>query len=290
MMGIFPTLIKASEILGLDKEMRPVWKEFITNLSPLATSKSYPDLVGQKEYWVGSLPPWIKGNGQRKPDGNTMPVWFFDLCNLESDPAMLKIAQNTYDGYFPNGINKTVYPYVLSKIPAAGAMLGRKEAIKYLVPNQIKRDPKHEVMANRMDVSEGFYTTNIQRLGRAADAIQLGLNQTAPPSPGADLIMRVFPAWPDNWDAKYTMLARGNFLVTSSIKQGQIEFVELLSQSGATCRIRNPWPGKTAVIYRNGKRETAKRNDLIVLNTKKDDRLVLVAQGKTPEQFKQNVN
>ncbi|MEQ7799470.1 glycoside hydrolase family 95-like protein [Pedobacter sp. ASV1-7] len=290
MMGIFPTLIKASEILGLDKEMRPVWKEFIANLSPLSTSKSYPDLVGQKEYWVGSLPPWIKGNGQRKPDGNTMPVWFFDLCNLESDPAMLKIAQNTYNGYFPNGINKTVYPYVLSKIPAAGAMLGRKEAIKYLVPNQIKRDPAHEVLSNRMDVSEGYYTTNIQRLGRAADAIQLGLNQTAPPSPGADLIMRVFPAWPDDWDAKYTMLARGNFLVTSSIKQGQIEFVELLSQSGSTCRIRNPWPGKMVVIYRNGKRETEKRNDLMVLNTKKDDRLVLVPEGKTPEQFKQNVN
>lgn len=290
MKGIFPTLIKASELLGLDEDMRPIWKEFLDNLSPLSTNKNYPDIAGQKEFWVGALPPLIKGNGQRKPDGNTMPVWFFDLCNLESDPEMLKIAQNTYDGYFPNGINKSVYPYVLSKLPAAGAMLGRKDALKYLVPNQIRRDPTHEVMANRMDVSEGFYTTNIQRLGRAADALQLGLNQTAPVSPGGELIMRVFPAFPADWDAKYTMLARGNFLVTSAIKKGQIEFVELRSQSGTTLRIRNPWPGKTVVIYRNGKLEQSKKNDLIVLDTQKEDHLVLVVNGKTPDQFKQSIN
>lgn len=169
-------------------------------------------------------------------------------------------------------------------------MLGRKDALKYLVPNQIRRDPTHEVMANRMDVSEGFYTTNIQRLGRAADALQLGLNQTAPVSPGGELIMRVFPAFPADWDAKYTMLARGNFLVTSAIKKGQIEFVELRSQSGTTLRIRNPWPGKTVVIYRNGKLEQSKKNDLIVLDTQKEDHLVLVVNGKTPDQFKQSIN
>ena len=216
-----------------------------------------------------------------------MPVWFFDLCNLEADPAMLKVAQATYDGYFPNGINNTVHPYVLSKIPAAGAMLGRADAVKYLIPNQIRRAPKDEVLANRMDLSEGFFTTNIQRLGRAADALHLGLLQAAPASPGTDAIIRVFPAWPKEWDASYTLLARGNFLVTAAIAGGQIEFVELLSQSGTTCKIRNPWPGKATVVYRNGKKEGLKKEDLMVLGTKKGDRLVLVSEGKSPGQFKQ---
>nr|WP_121271957.1 glycoside hydrolase [Pedobacter schmidteae] len=287
MMGIFPALIKASELLGTDAEMRPIWKEFIQHLSPLSSSKNYPDIAAQKEFWVGALPPLIKGNGQRKPDGNTMPVWFFDLCNLEADPAMLKVAQATYDGYFPNGINNTVHPYVLSKIPAAGAMLGRADAVKYLIPNQIRRAPKDEVLANRMDLSEGFFTTNIQRLGRAADALHLGLLQAAPASPGTDAIIRVFPAWPKEWDASYTLLARGNFLVTAAIAGGQIEFVELLSQSGTTCKIRNPWPGKATVVYRNGKKEGLKKEDLMVLGTKKGDRLVLVSEGKSPGQFKQ---
>ena len=35
-MGILPAVIKASEILGVDAEMRPVWKEFLDNLAPLA--------------------------------------------------------------------------------------------------------------------------------------------------------------------------------------------------------------------------------------------------------------
>lgn len=291
MMGIFPAAIKASELLGTDPELRMLWADFLEHLSPLSSSRDYPKMAipADKEIWVGSLPPWIQGNGQRKPDGNTMPVWFFDLCNLEADPATLKIAQATYDAYFPNGISKDIHPYVLSKIPAAGAILGRVDAVRYLIANQIRRDPKDEVMANRMDVSEGFYTTNIQRLGRAADALQLGLNQTAPGSPGEAPIIHVFPAWPKEWDAQYTLLTRGNFLVTSSMTKGKLEFVEILSQSGANCRIKNPWAGKKVQVYRNGKKQTVKSSDMITLDTQKGDRLILVMQGSTPGQFKREL-
>lgn len=291
MMGIFPAAIKASEILGTDPEMRGLWTEFLQHLSPLSSSKDYPDmkLAEGKDIWVGSLPPWIQGNGQRKPDGNTMPVWFFDLCNLEADPGMRKIALATYSAYFPNGITKDVHPYVLSKIPAAGAILGNVDAVRFLIPNQIRRAAKDEVMANRMDVSEGFYTTNIQRLGRAADALQLALNQTAPASPGKESVIHVFPAWPKEWDAQYTLLTRGNFLVTSSMNKGKLEFVEILSQSGSTCKIKNPWLGRKALVYRNGKKEAVKNTDLISLNTQKGDRLILVMEGNTPEQFKREI-
>lgn len=291
MMGIFPAAIKASEILGTDPEMRRLWADFLKHLSPLPSSRDYPEMgvPADKEIWVGSLPPWIQGNGQRKPDGNTMPVWFFDLCNLEADPAMLKIAQATYDAYFPSGISKEVHPYVLSKIPATGAILGRVDAVRYLIANQIRRDPKDEVMANRMDVSEGFYTTNIQRLGRAADALQLGLNQTAPGSPGEASVIHVFPAWPKEWDAQYTLLTRGNFLVTSSMNKGKVEFVEIVSQSGAICKISNPWKGKKAHVYRNGKKEMLRNSDMITLDTQKGDRLILVMEGSTPQQFKREI-
>jgi hypothetical protein len=291
MMGIFPAAIKASEILGVDENMRLVWKEFIDHLSPLSGSSNYPKMgiSKEKEIWVGSLPPWIQGNGQRKPDGNTMPVWFFDLCNLESDPQMREIAQNTFEAYFPGGINKNIHPYVLSKLPVAGAILGNKDAIRFLLPNQIRRAPKDEVLANRMDLSEGFYTTNIQRLGRAADALQLALNQTAPSAPGKDAVIHVFPAWPEEWDAQYTLLTRGNFLVSASRVGGVTEFVEILSRSGVSCQIKNPWPGKRVAVYRNGKQETVKNDERIILSTNKNDRLVLVPEGRTPQEYKRKI-
>lgn len=277
MRGIFPAVIKASEILKVDQEMRPIWNEFLTNLSPLPTSHDYPDLADLPEYWVGALQSEskIRGNGQRPPDGNTMPVWFFDLCNLGGNPEMLKIANATYDKYFNDGINKDVYLHVLSKIPAAGAILGRVDAVRFLIPNLIRRSPKDEVLANRMDLSEGFYTTNIQRLGRAADALHLALLQSAPASPAEEPVIRLFPAWPDEWDASFKLLARGGFLVSSSFKNGQIEFAEITSEIGADCLIQNPWPGQSVVLYRSGKKQLLGKKSLLRIKTEKGDHIVL---------------
>jgi len=278
MMGIFPAVIKASEILKVDQEMRPVWNEFLTNLSPLPTSHDYPDLAGSPEYWVGSLQSEskVRGNGQRPPDGNTMPVWFFDLCNPGGNPEMLKIAIATYDKYFNGGINNEVYLHVLSKIPAAGAILGKVDAVRFLIPNLIRRSPKDEVLANRMDLSEGFYTTNIQRLGRAADALHLALLQSAPASPGEEPVIRLFPAWPDEWEGSFKLLARGGFLVSSSFKNGQVEFAEITSQAGADCLIRNPWPGKSVDLYLNRKKKSLGEKSLFRIKTAKGDHLYLV--------------
>jgi hypothetical protein len=271
MKGIFPVVIKASEILKVDQEMSLVWNEFLTNLSPLPTSRDYPDLAASPEYWTGALQSEskVRGNGQRPPDGNTMPVWFFDLCNPGGNPEMLKIANATYDKYFNDGINNEVYLHVLSKIPAAGAILGRVDAVRFLIPNLIRRSPKDEVLPNRMDLSEGFYTTNIQRLGRAADALHLALLQSAPASPGEEPVIRLFPAWPGEWEASFKLLARGGFLVSSSFKNGRIEFAEITSETGADCLIQNPWPGQPVVLYQNGKKQPLGKKSLFRIKTEK---------------------
>ncbi|MGV8134943.1 MAG: glycoside hydrolase family 95-like protein [Mangrovibacterium sp.] len=281
MMGIFSVVIRASEILKLDHEMRPVWKEFLANLSPLPTSRAYPDMADSSEFWVGSLQPEskVRGNGQRPPDGNTMPVWFFDLCNPGGDPDRLKIARSTFNRYFKDGISKDSYPYVLSKIPAAGAILERADAVRFLLPNQIRRSPKDEVLPNRMDLSEGFYTTNIQRLGRAADALQLALVQSLPPAPGEEPVIRVFPAWPREWNAQFSLLCRGNFLVTSSMNQGAISFVKVKSQAGQVCRLINPWGKRNIDIFKNGKKLKTTNQEHLSFKTNTGDHFILLPEG-----------
>lgn len=70
MRGIFPAAIKAARILGLDATMQQQWKYVFDHLSPLP-------LNSEGTAWVGSLLPVQQGNAGRRPDGNTMPVWFF---------------------------------------------------------------------------------------------------------------------------------------------------------------------------------------------------------------------
>lgn len=272
MRGIFPVLLKAARLLHTDSDMVPVWQEFLDHLSPLPEQTA-----GGQTTWTRSLLPVLQGKPDWHPDGNTMPIWFFDLCTLESMPAVQQVGNNTYNTYFDNGIDSTAGVYVLSKIPATGALLGRPEAIQYLVPNQLRRRTNEEVLRNRMDLSEGYQTTNIQRLGRAAEALQLALCQSVPAGPGQETVIHVFAAWPRTWDAQYTLLCRGGFVVTSVMQQGNIPFVKLEATQDGQCRIHNPW-GAPVVLYRNGRKAQVLKGSLLTFATTKGEQVTLQRQ------------
>jgi hypothetical protein len=151
---------------------------------------------------------------------------------------------------------------VLSKWAIAGATLGRVEATRFLIPNQIRslaaeRPAAYKggrPLANRLALREGPQALDAQRLGRAAEALQLALLQSAPAAPAGDSVIHLFPAWPDDWDARFTLRARGAFVVTAERKQGSTTFVELTSEAGGTCRLRNPWPSQRVALTKNGRR------------------------------------
>ena len=271
MMGIFPVAMRASEILDVDSDLRELWREVLKNLSALPVSAG---TAAQPMTWARSQLPIVQGDGNRLPDPNTMPVWFFDLCTLESDADVLKTANATYDAYFPHGIEDNTSVNVLSKLPVAGSQLGRIASTKYLIPNQIQTS-EIEVMPNRMDLREGFQATSIQRLGRAAEALHYALCQSVPPKPGQQPIIHIFPAWPGEWDAQFKLLCRGGFLVSSSMHDGTIESVEIRSQAGTVCSIRNPWPKNDVVLYRNNKKWKTLTGDLLVFSTKRGEEFVL---------------
>jgi hypothetical protein len=102
-----------------------------------------------------------------------------------------------------------------------------------------------------MTLREGIQITSLQRIGRAADALHSALCQSIPAVPGKTPVIRVFSAWPREWDAAFRLLARGAFLVSASMQKGQIEFVEIQPQTGDDCHLRNPWPDAVVTLYRN---------------------------------------
>jgi hypothetical protein len=126
-----------------------------------------------------------------------------------------------------------------------------------------------------MDLREGYQTASVQRLGRAADALHNALCQSAPPWPGKEPVIRLFPAWPEEWDAEFKLLCRGNFLVTASFKNRKTESVEILSQSGLSCTLENPWPGKKVILFRDGKRTGILQGNVLKFNTSKDEEIEL---------------
>jgi hypothetical protein len=275
MRGILPVAIKASEILRVDAGLRAAWRELLDNLVGLPTKSGDENVLPRYRSFS--------------------PSYMFDLVTLETeDPQAVSLANAAF---FPDGIDPNMRVGVLSTAAVAAAALGRSDAVRILLPNQIKcLSPelgfvKSEqtggtgVLANRMTLREGVNDLGAQRLGMASWALQVALCQSIPPAPARDAVIRVFAAWPKEWDAEYTLLCRGGFLVTSSMSKGQIEFVEVKSQLGGKCRLRNPWPGVDVTLYRNQDKWKDLNGSLFEFETLKDDTFVVVVKGTSPSQF-----
>ena len=112
--------------------------------------------------------------------------------------------------------------------------------------------------------------------------LQNALLQSVPPSAEKAPINPVFPAWPKGWDAQFTLAARGAFLLSASKQNDPIEFVEILSENGGQCLVQNPWPGRDARVYRNGKAAEGLSGKLLTLSTTAGERLALVPRGQVP--------
>jgi len=89
-------------------------------------------------------------------------------------------------------------------------------------------------------------------------------------------IIRIFPNWDRTINASYENLrAYGAFLVSSSIADGQISEVRILSEKGRLCSIENPWPGMDVQLIRNGKKEALSQEPIFNISTSTGDELVL---------------
>ena len=220
MRGVLAAAIRASEILGEDDAQRATWKEFAANLAPLPTTNNpqalRPALYQGPEVWVRGLKPAVKAGGYL-PDGNSLPAWFFDLCTLESkDPQRLEIANATLHALIKEEPGPNTPVSLLSKVPIAAATLGHSEIVRYFVPNQMRGLPgsrlnqQHEsgVLPNRMSLREGPQALDAEALGRASDALHTALLQSTGAGPAEKPIIRVFPAWPKDWNAAFTLRAR----------------------------------------------------------------------------------
>jgi len=290
MRGIFPTVIRASEILGVDAEMRPLWQEVVTNLAPYP----YSDMPGAElplkhpkglRTWAEGYQPCVltRGGGPESP--RLRPLLEYDVLTLESeDQETRAVAMATLEAH-PGSVagapqNET------ARYGTEAARAGRADLVRQYFVN-LREKPLRTVLPNGLSTLEGG--GSMQYLGTYSDALQQALLQCVAPKPGGDPVLRVFPAWPTEWDAAFQLLAKGGFLVTSSMQRGQVDFVEIRSQLGGECRLRNPWAAEGAALYRNGRKAEDLAGSLLRLPTSKGEILVLVKKGTAPEQFKRAV-
>ncbi len=268
--GVVPLAIHASEILGVDENLREKWQFFLDHLSPYPMGYE----PGSKSLEKGCLSDDVWSAGYRgEVDGshNSEDVWLnpvfpFEDWTLETHiPSMDSIVQKIVDlvprqNSILNGDNCNT----AIRSPIATIRAGRGELLPELLTNYYEAfDP----LPNGMSLFEGVTAQSIEFLGIISTAIQEGLLQSISPRPGQPEVINVFPAWPKKWDVSFKLLARGGFIVSASICNGEIQTVLIESRYGETCRFRNCWTGHNVTVESEGK-EQIYDEEILIFDTK----------------------
>jgi hypothetical protein len=271
--GIFPVAIALSKKYGVDADKRAEWQEVLDNLAPFPASDMPGAISGLGPgTWCQGLAPHgtLRGNmGSESPRLGPVSGDFLDVLTMESpDHATWATAMKTLDKH-PGTVNKrisTASGYYVN-VPSR---MGRPDLVEYALPEQYRRSVGHA----RPGASH-----SLQGPGNFNKALHSALLLSIAPGPADDPVIHVLPSWPRKWDVAFQLQAKGGFLVSASLKNEQLGFVEILSPRGGECRIRNPWPGTEIEILRAGRRMATTKDDLLVIPTRKGRTYVLAPAG-----------
>jgi hypothetical protein len=89
-------------------------------------------------------------------------------------------------------------------------------------------------------------------------------------------VLRVFPVWPLNKDASFQNLRTyGAFLVSSELRNENVQFIEVLSEKGRVLHLLNPWENKAVIVSRPNGIEEVFRGKRLKIQTSTGE-LILV--------------
>lgn len=221
--ALFPMAAEASEKLGVDASLRAKWGEILSKLAPLPTTGE-----GDAARYVACQCDGAPSHNLENPELENV---YYGLTGIGYPD--LPTAINAFRAK-QNGL--TIWSQ--EAVNAARLGLGAA-AYDYMKKMQIR----NQAHANGLsDDGNGAFESN----GLLMTSINESLLQSY------DGLIRVFPALPSDasFVAKFTLLARGGFLVSSEREAGETKYVGLKSQLGGRATMLNPWPGEKAQVRR----------------------------------------
>jgi len=297
--GIFPVAIQAAKLLRVDAELVPLWQDMLDKLAPYPTN-STPKAMGVLQ--TAGEPVYAIGIGSHTLPGSDhnprmMMVSIFDLVNTESKltrPEEWQIAMNTLASLkVAKGVaanNDGGSP--LARFYGEAARIGSSEWVKKcfvfeqrywkLTPDA----PTRFLNRIREYNPEGGFALDWQQEATFSEGLSAALLQSGAASPGGTPVIRVFPAWPQDIDASFSLRAKGGFIVTSLMKSGTVDFIKVTSNLGGPCTLRNFWGTQSVELYRNNAKSETMSSDLLTFATTAGENIVIVRSGTNPASFR----
>ena len=220
---VMDTALDMSELLGVDEDRRPVWKDRRDRFSAFPLQERDGKTVFRyTERGVDWWPDNTLGIQHIYPAGQ---------IGLASDPELLDIARNTIDvmGRWLdfNGTNSFFPAAVRVGYSADSILTHLKEYSLHTYPNGFQYGNPHG--------AENWST------------VPNTINEML--CMGHQDIVRLFPVWPRSLDASFHQIrVEGAFLVSASLRDGIVGEVTVVSEKGRTLSMMNPWEGRAVKV------------------------------------------
>jgi hypothetical protein len=139
-----------------------------------------------------------------------------------------------------------------------------------------------QIFRNHLRLREGPGAIDAEHIAGLAAGIHSTLLNSHPESATGDTPIEMFSAWPKDWDAAFTLLARGGFVISAAQVDGRIPLIEISAPSGGAVRIAPPWKENGVTVYRSGRKAEDLHGTVISVTTSPGETVVLVPRGDRP--------
>jgi alpha-L-fucosidase 2 len=242
---LFKGMINASDFLQVDEERQTKWKHIYDHLSRFPIGERN-GRIGLKNMERGAQNKPVNPSGLNRVaiHGIILPG---GVAGPETDSAFNKILLGDVERWSTRvqtkgGWGNTFGNGIETCFPGAVRVGYNPDSILIYLKDRIAA----QSYPNLYIVQDGG---GIETLA----AVPLTINEMLLQS--YEGIVRIFPNWNHSKNACFNKLrAYGAFVISSSLKNGTILFVRMVSEKGRPCILENPWPLKKVQLLRNGKK------------------------------------
>jgi alpha-L-fucosidase 2 len=261
---VFKSCLQVADLMELPESRREKWRHIIKHMSAFPTAEVDGMTVLKEAESLSRIT--IRGPGDNSSLLQTVHPG--EGINLGSDPALLKIGHDTV-----KYLNSEPARYAWSQHNNFPMIFTQAARVGWDAED-LWRQFKARITAElRPNLTVEQWGGGIESSG-ATEAVHSMLMQSH------EDVLRLFPVWPRNREAKFARLrAKGAFVVSSMLKEGEVRYVRIFSERGTDCELVNPWPRQRAALYRDGKAAETLEGERFTLKTLADETLLLGPDG-----------
>lgn len=256
---IFPLALQASQLLGVDENLRPKWQDIADHLASPGPGN------GNRGNFDQTKGGFSRHVAEEISAASGLPIPHFPSSNPATRPATQPDARRPRERVFGNFV-----------APGDGAIepLGPQPDLKrrFLGFNMTggfidpSGDGGAKIFRNRLRLREGPGAIDAEHLGGLAFGIHESLLTSTTNDTLTTSTIQLFPAWPKDWTVHFKLLARGGTFVTASQENGRVLSVQLDPTLPGTIHLQNPW-GEAPVQVTTGNKTTTLTGETLTLPT-----------------------